>query len=180
MIVRFCAGINFAALLSGEMGITYQVEALEDLRELRLVIQHLSFVRDRPFNDAVFFLVVIVRNATEKLPHGFQGLLLVTVASMEPRGFGDDGPADYHESDGRPQDAHSKKVLVGILGIDLLHHHVADDATDAAPTRESGEALEGSVRRLGENLPHCLEGDHAAADSVWSDFHDIDLARDPG
>lgn len=29
------------------------------------------------------------------------------------------------------------------------------------------------------DVPDCLEGDQAASDLVWADFHDIDLASNP-
>lgn len=42
--------------------------------------------------------------------------------------------------------------------VELLHHHRNDDASDVAPD--------------------LLEGDHAAADFVGTDFHHVDLADD--
>ena len=67
-------------------------------------------------------------------------------------------PENDHEADRCPENSHGKKIVVGMLLVELLHHNCHNDTTDVAP--------------------HRLECDHAPSDSVGANFHDVDLACD--
>lgn len=77
---------------------------------------------------------------------------------MIPRRFGNKCPKHNHQPNRRPQDPHGEEIIIRVFLVELLHHHRNDDASDVAPD--------------------LLEGDHAAADFVGTDFHHVDLADD--
>lgn len=99
----------------------------------RRLLQHFSLMRNRPHNNAVLLFKVIPFDTPIELFQRLDGLFLVVVAGVKPGRLGDEDPADNHERDGSPEDAHGEQVVVGVFLVELLHHDGDDDAANVAP-----------------------------------------------
>lgn len=112
---------------------THQIKTLENMAIARCLLQHLPLMRNRPHNNAILLFKVKTLNASIELLQRLDCLFLVVVAGVEPGRLGDEDPADNHERDGGPDDAHGEEVVVGVFLVELLHHDGDDDAADVAP-----------------------------------------------
>lgn len=114
-------------------------------------------MRNRPHDNPILLFKVKPLNTSIELLQRLDCHFLVVVAGVEPGRLGDEDPADNHERDGGPDDAHGEEVVVGVFLVELLHHDGDDDAADVAPFKndklgvkmrndEEGKTLEGHTR----------------------------------
>lgn len=77
---------------------------------------------DCPLDDEVLLFKVVTLDVTVQLSERLHGALFVTSSSVVPGGFGDEGPEEDHETDGRPEHSHGEQVVVRVFLVELLHH----------------------------------------------------------